>query len=73
MIRPADPVVDSRDLAAIYNYYVAGTTISFEEKELTPAEMEARVRMVKDEKKFPFYVYECQQTKDVNSIVNIDI
>jgi len=46
-IRPA-PAADAARIAAIYNRYVARTTISFEEQPLSEAEMAGRIRDVAD-------------------------
>ncbi|NYE61600.1 phosphinothricin acetyltransferase [Duganella sp. 1224] len=43
MIRPATPD-DAGAIAAIYNHYVATTTISFEERAVTVDEMAQRIR-----------------------------
>lgn len=42
MIRPATPD-DAGAIAAIYNHYIATTTISFEEQPVTPAAMAQRI------------------------------
>jgi len=42
MVRPATPG-DAKALARIYNHYVAETTITFEEDQVTAAEMAARI------------------------------
>jgi L-amino acid N-acyltransferase YncA len=43
MIRPAT-TADAAAICAVYNHYVLETTITFEETEVTPGEMEARMR-----------------------------
>jgi len=43
MIRPAT-TADAAAICAIYNHYVLGTTITFEESPITPEEMENRIR-----------------------------
>jgi L-amino acid N-acyltransferase YncA len=45
MIRAATPD-DASAIAAIYNHYIATTTISFEERAVTPDEMAQRIRDV---------------------------
>ena len=55
MIRPASPS-DAAAVAAIYNHYVATTTISFEEEDLTVAEMAQRIADVGA--KLPWLVFE---------------
>jgi len=45
MIRPATPD-DGGAIAAIYNHYIATTTISFEERAVTADEMAQRIRDV---------------------------
>lgn len=45
MIRPATPD-DAAAIAAIYNHYVATTTISFEEQAVSAVEMAQRIRDV---------------------------
>ncbi len=45
MIRAATPA-DAAAIAAIYNHYIATTTISFEEQAVTAAEMAQRIREV---------------------------
>ncbi len=56
MIRNVQPKNDAAALAAIYNEYVLGTTISFETQALPPAQMEARIASFAAE--FPYLVYE---------------
>ena len=55
MIRPASST-DAAAVAAIYNHYVAGTTITFEEQEVTVAEMTRRIAEVGA--KLPWLVFE---------------
>ena len=55
MIRPASPS-DAAAVAAIYNHYVAKTTISFEEEDVTVAEMAQRIADVGA--KLPWLVFE---------------
>ena len=55
MIRPATST-DASAIAAIYNYFVANTTISFEEAPVTDSEMAARIDSVSAQ--LPWYVYE---------------
>ena len=43
MIRPAESA-DADGIAAIYNYYVANTVVTFEEEQCTAQQMAARVR-----------------------------
>lgn len=57
MIRNVRPE-DAEAIAAIYNEYVIGTTISFETEPLTVAAMAARIdRLAAD---FPYFVYETE-------------
>ena len=42
IIRPASPA-DADRICVIYNYYVAATTVSFEEEPVSPAEMAQRI------------------------------
>lgn len=42
MIRTAK-ITDAPAIAEIYNYYIENTVISFEEKEVTPTEIEGRI------------------------------
>ena len=55
MIRPASPN-DAAAVAAIYNHYVASTTITFEEQEVTVGEMAQRIAEVGA--KLPWLVFE---------------
>ena len=55
MIRPATSA-DAAAIAAIYNHYVTGTTITFEEEAVSVAEMAARIGNVTAQ--FPWYVWE---------------
>ena len=55
MIRPATSA-DAAAIAAIYNHYVTGTTITFEEEAVSVAEMAARIANVTAQ--FPWYVWE---------------
>jgi phosphinothricin acetyltransferase len=55
MIRPATPD-DAAAIVAIYNHYIATTTISFEEHAVTPDEMAQRIRDVTAH--LPWLVYE---------------
>ncbi|MQA39997.1 arsinothricin resistance N-acetyltransferase ArsN1 family B [Rugamonas aquatica] len=55
MIRPATPD-DAAAIVAIYNHYIATTTISFEERAVTPEEMAGRIRDVTTG--LPWLVYE---------------
>ncbi|MDR0371884.1 MAG: GNAT family N-acetyltransferase [Prevotellaceae bacterium] len=50
-------VNDAGQIADIYNYYVAHTIITFEEKKLTVAETEKRMTEIRG-KGFPYIVYE---------------
>ncbi len=45
MIRPVTPD-DAAAIVAIYNHYIATTTISFEEQAVTPEDMAGRIRDV---------------------------
>lgn len=55
MIRPATPD-DAAAIVAIYNHYIATTTISFEEHAVAPDEMAQRIRDVTAH--LPWLVYE---------------
>ena len=55
MIRPATSA-DAAAIAAVYNPYIATTTISFEETPVSAAEMAPRIEAVIV--KLPWYVYE---------------
>jgi len=56
MIRHAS-VADAQQIAAIYNYYIKNTTITFEEIEVTAEEMGRRIENV-DAAGLPWYVME---------------
>ncbi len=56
MIREVKATQDAAALAAIYNEYVLGTTISFETEAITPEQMEARIAGFASE--YPYLVYE---------------
>ena len=55
MIRSAC-IADANAIAAIYNYYVTSTTITFEEAAVSPGEMAARIESVSAQ--FPWLVCE---------------
>jgi len=55
MIRPAT-ASDAPAIAAIYNPYIAGTTISFEENQVSDQEMAQRIKDVTVN--LPWYVFE---------------
>jgi phosphinothricin acetyltransferase len=55
MIRPVT-IQDAPEICAIYNYYIANTTITFEEDALTPAEIEARICDITG--KYPWLVWD---------------
>lgn len=55
MIRLATSA-DASAIAAIYNHYVTGTTITFEEEPVSVTEMAARIENVNAQ--FPWYVWE---------------
>jgi phosphinothricin acetyltransferase len=55
MIRPVTPN-DAAAICGIYNYYITNTVITFEEEELEPAEMEARIRDITAS--YPWFVWE---------------
>jgi phosphinothricin acetyltransferase len=55
MIRPASPD-DAAAIAAIYNHYVATTTITFEESAVSQVDMAQRIRDVNAQ--LPWLVYE---------------
>jgi phosphinothricin acetyltransferase len=44
-IRPAEPA-DSEAIAQIYNHYIRETVVTFEEQQVTPANMEGRVQEI---------------------------
>ena len=56
MIREVKATQDAAALAAIYNEYVLGTTISFETEAITPEQMKARIAGFASE--YPYLVYE---------------
>ncbi|MFZ6679721.1 arsinothricin resistance N-acetyltransferase ArsN1 family B [Undibacterium sp. Tian12W] len=56
MIRPAIAADDATSIAAIYNHYIATTTISFEENPVTEQEMAQRIKDVSAS--LPWYVEE---------------
>jgi len=55
MIRPVRPP-DSPEICALYNYYVRGTTVTFEEDPVSPGEMKRRIGEITE--RFPWFVYE---------------
>ena len=55
MIRPVT-TNDAAALCGIYNYYITNTVITFEEEELEPTVMEARIRNITG--KYPWFVWE---------------
>lgn len=55
MIRPALPS-DAGQLAALYNYYVRHTLITFEEEEVSEEQYAERIRKISAD--YPFLVYE---------------
>jgi phosphinothricin acetyltransferase len=56
MIRPVK-IADARRIAEIYNYYIANTTITFEEDAIDAGEIERRIKAI-GEKNYPYIVYE---------------
>lgn len=56
MIRNVEPENDAEALAAIYNEYVLGTTISFETEAISPAQMARRIAGFASQ--YPYLVYE---------------
>lgn len=56
ILRPATSI-DAPDIAAIYNHYIAHTTITFEEQAVTGAEMAERIASVHAQK-LPWLVLE---------------
>lgn len=58
MIRPAT-AADAPSVARIYNYYVANTTVTFEEEPVTAEEMAGRIDGVLA-KELPWLVYEVE-------------
>jgi phosphinothricin acetyltransferase len=55
LIRPVN-AADALAICGIYNYYIANTVVSFEERPVSTAEMENRIRNVTA--KFPWFVWE---------------
>lgn len=55
LLRPVT-LADAGRIAAIYNRYIADTTITFETKPVTPEEMHARIETISSA--FPYFVYE---------------
>lgn len=55
MIRVATPN-DAAQIAAIYNYYIANTAITFEETPLTPGEIASRIEDIGA--RYPWLVFE---------------
>ncbi len=55
-IRPAT-LQDAADIATIYNHYITGTTVSFEEAPVSTTEMENRLKSV-SEASLPWLVFE---------------
>ena len=55
-IREVKAATDAREIAEIYNRYVANTTATFELRPLTEEEMRGRIEEVAA--KFPYYVWE---------------
>lgn len=49
-------IEDAHDIAAIYNYYIKNTTITFEELEIDAEEISNRIKSVTEN--FPWIVYE---------------
>ena len=56
MIRGVE-IRDAADIAAIYNYYIRETIITFETEEIDTAEMENRIKKIL-EAGYPFIVHE---------------
>ncbi len=54
-LRPVT-LADAPRIAAIYNRYIADTTITFETEPVTPEEMRVRIKTISSA--FPYYVYE---------------
>ncbi len=50
-------ISDAEAICDIYNYYVANTTITFEESPLLPSDIEERIKMLQS-KNYPWLVYE---------------
>lgn len=59
MIRPVKES-DAEAIAAIYNYYITNTAITFEENEISAAEM--RERILKISSAYPYLVFEEEGT-----------
>ena len=55
MIRKVKPD-DAHDIAAIYNYYIENSTITFETSPVSTEEMANRIADISE--KYPYYVYE---------------
>ena len=55
MIRKVKPE-DARDIAAIYNYYIEDSTITFETSPVSTEEMACRIADISE--KYPYFVYE---------------
>ena len=55
MIRDIKPA-DSPEIIEIYNYYILNTTVTFEEKAVTAADMVGRITEITE--KYPWLVYE---------------
>ena len=55
LLRPVT-LADAGRIAAIYNRYIADTTITFETKPVTPEEMRTRIETISSA--FPYFVYE---------------
>lgn len=55
LLRPVT-LADAGRIAAIYNRYIADSTITFETKPVTPEEMRARIETISPA--FPYFVYE---------------
>lgn len=56
-IRAATPA-DAAPIAAIYNYYVAETVVTFEEAAVSDSEMAGRIRNVTQQAGYPWLVHE---------------
>jgi phosphinothricin acetyltransferase len=67
MIRPVKPT-DALAISGIYNYYIANTVITFEERPVGAAEMEKRIREIGAQ--FPFFVWEDEGTIQGYAYVN---
>jgi phosphinothricin acetyltransferase len=55
MIRPIRPA-DSPEICDLYNYYVTGTTVTFEEDTVSSGEMKHRIDEITE--RFPWFVFE---------------